>query len=270
MGEFPHGGSRSPDQPSRARTLGLRVLVGALLIPVVLAVNYVGGVVFAGCVALLALVVVREFYGMFLKGQSRPYARTGMLAVVVLCLAFDTGGMERGGLVLTLFVLGILVGHLVRSDRLDGMNAVGVTVLGTAYVGWLLGMMILLRNLDVETHGTWLEGSPDPGRSLVYLVLLLTWAYDSIAYLVGSLLGRHGLFGRLSPSKTLEGTLGGLAGSVAEAVVAGCTFATYLGSGHAVVLVLLIGVDAQTGDRIESMVKRSTGTKDTSRILPGL
>jgi len=243
------------------RVLGIRVLVGVLVIPIVLALTYAGGLVFALFVGLLAGLGSYELYGMASRSEWRPSSMLGIAASVVLCLSFHFGHGSLPGLVLAALVLILLVERTARSSREQYLGSLAVTLLGMVYCGWLLGFFIWLRNF---------EGSRfHAGPQLVYFVLVLAWSYDSVAYLVGSLVGRHRLFPGISPSKTTEGTVAGLCGCVAAALVSRATFASFLGYGDAVILGVFIGVAAQAGDLAESMIKRSVGAKDSSNMIPG-
>ncbi|MBV9281237.1 MAG: phosphatidate cytidylyltransferase, partial [Chloroflexi bacterium] len=128
------------------------------------------------------------------------------------------------------------------------------TLVPVLYVGLLLGHLSLLR---VYHHGArW-----------VMLALLLTWAYDTGAFFAGSLWGRRRFMAHASPSKTVEGVLGGLLLSTLAGLLA--LPALGLLAWQALLLGLLAGVAAQAGDLVESMVKRQTGVKDSGAIMPG-
>jgi phosphatidate cytidylyltransferase len=91
---------------------------------------------------------------------------------------------------------------------------------------------------------------------------------DVGAYFVGNMIGRHSLIPRISPNKTVEGTLGGLAFSLVTAVVS----KSYLPSfpyGHLIALGILLGILALIGDLAESLLKRDCGVKDSGTSLSG-
>jgi phosphatidate cytidylyltransferase len=265
----PHGGRRSLSKQGRTRTLGVRVLAGAVLIPIALLVNHAGGLLFAVFTSVLAGCGSYEFYRMFARRGLGPSTAVGVAASVCVCFSFFLGGAGAAALVLTVVLGVVLTERLIRGVRDTFVIGAGITILGALYTGWLLGCFILLRNSGYASGGEALGTMAGTGRQLVYLVLALTWSYDSIAYIAGSSLGRHKLFARVSPSKTVEGTVAGLVACVAAALVSRATFASFLGVGHAVFLGLVVGAAAQGGDLIESMIKRSTGTKDSSHVIPG-
>jgi phosphatidate cytidylyltransferase len=128
------------------------------------------------------------------------------------------------------------------------------------WISWFSGHLILVLQL---TEGyLW----------LVFLLLVITLT-DTFAYLVGTLFGRHVLLPGVSPSKTLEGSLGGLAGSVVGGGVALTLVLGRVGQelplGHLVGLCIALGLLGQAGDLIESLVKRAAGAKDSGVFMPG-
>jgi phosphatidate cytidylyltransferase len=271
-----HGRSRPA-----GRILAVRVAVGAVLIPVVLGITYLGGVPFALFIGLLAALGSYEFCQMAARAGWQPSRLVGIVGSACLAVAFNFRSGAFPGLVLGALLLVVLAERIVRSTKEQYLTSLSATFMGIIYTGWLLGFFVWLRNLPCGPGSLARAGAQacacsafpagrfECGTLLVYFVLVLTWSYDTFAYLVGSLVGRHKMFGRISPSKTTEGTLAGLCGCVAAALVARATFVPFITPAHAVVLGLLLGVAAQAGDLAESMIKRSTGAKDSSNLIPG-
>ena len=130
------------------------------------------------------------------------------------------------------------------------------TLFGAIYVGWLLGYAI------------WLQGRAD-GPPLVLFLVGVTWAGESAAYLVGSSVGRHRLAPILSPRKTVEGAIAQIVVSIAAALALGAWLLPACGLLGAAGAGTVLGVIGQVGDLAESAIKRSIGTKDTGRLIPG-
>lgn len=144
------------------------------------------------------------------------------------------------------------------------MATISGTVLAVAYVGLLGSFIIQLR---------WLEG---PYHGLIPLVYLFVTAKgaDTGAYTLGRIAGRHKLWPRLSPNKTVEGAVGGLLFAVAGAllITAGTRALPHVAGlswGGAVLFGLVVGTAAQLGDLMESMIKRDCARKDASGVVPG-
>lgn len=144
------------------------------------------------------------------------------------------------------------------------MATIAGTVLAVAYVGLLGSFLMQFR---------WL-GGPSEGLVAVLSLFVIAKGADVGAYTFGRLLGRHKLWPRLSPNKTVEGAIGGLAFGVGAALlvrlVAGEIFDRHpLGWGATAVFGLVVGAAAQLGDLMESMIKRDCSQKDASDALPG-
>ena len=127
---------------------------------------------------------------------------------------------------------------------------------GLAYVGLLGAHLVLLRELA-------------EGRDWVYLTVFATFAVDTAAYAVGRTVGRRKLAPRISPGKTVEGTLGGLAGGFAMVLLLNYFLGIRLEAALIVPLAALLPVAAVLGDLAESILKRGMQVKDASSLIPG-
>lgn len=106
------------------------------------------------------------------------------------------------------------------------------------------------------------------GAHLILLVFGLLWVNDIFAYLTGRLLGKHKLFERISPGKTIEGSLGGLVFTVIAMVVF-CRYASWISVPAAVGMAAIAVIFGTLGDLCESMLKRQAGVKDSGKLIPG-
>jgi len=144
----------------------------------------------------------------------------------------------------------------LQEDPLHNASVRVGWLLGTpVYVGGTLAAVALVR--DFEPTGAW-----------VLLTMVLAWGSDTSAYFVGRKFGKTKLAPRISPKKTLEGSAGGLAASVVGAVIMSF-FLPGLATLDAVALGILAGAGGQAGDLLMSVLKRSSGVKDSGGILPG-
>jgi phosphatidate cytidylyltransferase len=139
----------------------------------------------------------------------------------------------------------------------DSLPSSAIAVLGTTYVGMLSGSLIRLRHDFPE------------GSKLVYFLLLVVWLGDSGAYYVGKTFGKHKLSPRISPKKTIEGLMGGVAASVITALVIHFTFFPEFPLLHAIIAGVILSISGVIGDLAESMWKRSADVKDSGTLLPG-
>ena len=135
------------------------------------------------------------------------------------------------------------------------MARMALTSFGTLWVGVGFAYILLLRNLQ---HGL----------ALTIMVFACTILNDTFAFFVGRSIGSHKMAPRISPKKSVEGAIGGLAGSVLAAIGVRI-YSPWMPWRDALILGLVIGIVGQWGDLFESAVKRDFHVKDSGRILPG-
>jgi phosphatidate cytidylyltransferase len=222
-----------------------------------------GQTVFFVLLLIITLLGLHEFTGMVTKGDTRPALSVVLIAgglVFGILSAHAAGIMPPAGLAaaLPLFFL-ILLAELWRKSPNPFTNA-AYGVLAVGYIALPLGLLMYL--FDPSVH----SGPAHYGLLLGFLIIL--WINDSGAYIVGSLIGKHKLFERISPGKTWEGSIGG--GLAAMAAAYGLSYLfPQLDSLHWVILSAIIVITGTLGDLVESMLKRSLGLKDSGKILPG-
>jgi phosphatidate cytidylyltransferase len=207
-------------------------------------------------VFLLALLGLDEFYRMALparRGEGRVAAVAGACSLFSLFSASPVVPL----LTLTSLTLGFCLVALFRLKEIRQAAAdVALVLMGFLYVPLLLSHLILIRMLP---HGV----------SWLFLIMVIVMAGDSAAYYVGSSFGKTKLYPAVSPKKSVEGSLGGLAGSVIGALICRSLFFPELTVADCVATALLLGVLGQLGDLFESLIKRSCGVKDSGVIIPG-
>ena len=244
--------------------LRLRTLSALVLVPIVAAFVYLGGWPFLAFVVCLALLGAYEI-GRMLRGADLSANWLALLGFALWPLASAYGPAWHLDRWVPVFVLlGSLI-WAVLSPRTPqrGLSSWGLSVAGGLYLGWPLSYFVLLRQASTESALAGWEA----GVLWLALVFAGTWATDTGAYFVGRWLGRHRLCPRLSPAKTWEGALGGVACAIVVAVIMGPVVGF---SPQASVLVgLLLAGAAIVGDLAESWLKRAFGAKDTSGLIPG-
>jgi phosphatidate cytidylyltransferase len=166
------------------------------------------------------------------------------------------------------FVAVLMTSFVVQSLQFDKpgrtMAKISGTILAIAYIGLLGSFTIQMR---------WFEGHLQGILALVFLIATAKGA-DTGAYTLGRLAGRHKLWPQLSPHKTIEGALGGLAFGVAAALLVAAIarnalHVPTLDWSHAAVYGIVVAAVAQLGDLMESMIKRDCERKDASHLVPG-
>ena len=181
-------------------------------------------------------------------------------------LIISGGVLAAGSFVALLWFIAFYRGD----DSVGNKNipiGLGYLILGPIYVGFLLAHALMLR--EITGSGAEIEGTPDFGRSWLLFALLVTFAVDTGAYLVGRSVGRRPMAPSISPNKTWEGSLGGFASAVAAALVLGLVFDLGVPAWQQAMIGGVVGVVGQWGDLIESKLKRIADLKDASSIIPG-
>ncbi len=242
-----------------------RIIVAVIFIPCIVLIARKGGVYYLILVDAVIVGGIWEFYRMTEVSITNPYKIIGTAGAILLPVFFYYHLHDYIYLLITMILIGIMVTELCRRGRSFFVYNISVTMFGVFYVGWLGSHMLLIREIPLRTGN--LEYSA--GFDFVMLLLLLTWCYDTGAYTVGSIAGRHKMFPLISPGKTLEGIIGGIAFAIAGVMIARIYIFSFLGIPESIALALLISVTGQTGDLVESMIKRDMRKKDSSNTIPG-
>ena len=241
------------DEPIMHR---LRVLSAVILVlPFLLLVHYGSPLHFRLLMSVAILLCAWEFAWLCPAGGSGVAA----ILTVMGSLAWQWSAIAgvTPAVVPPVVAAGMLAWAVVgRGEfRVDAVRAAWV-VLGVAYVGALL------------TYGGLLRDLPD-GRQLITFVAFTTWAGDIGAYYVGSRWGRRALAPRVSPKKTVEGMLGGIAASVIVGGAGSVWLWPLLSPGSALWIAGVLALVGILGDLAESVVKRAAGVKDSGASIPG-
>lgn len=251
-----------------SRFLGADIMprIGVILVGVPLLIWFTlrGGVLFLLLTDLVIFCGLREFYLLMEARGYRPYKYIGILCALLLSWYVYSGGAALS-LLLTVILLVVMTSELFRRDMANSLVHISVTVFGVLYVGWLASHLVLLRELPNAVEGL----GYSYGTRCLGLVAAVTWANDTVAYLVGVAIGSRPLLPRISPKKSVEGAIGGLVGAAAAGWLSALTFAGFLAPLEGALLGAFGGILAQVGDMVESLLKRDAGIKDSARMLPG-
>jgi phosphatidate cytidylyltransferase len=241
---------RDTQTPQNTRSeLGARLLVAIPAIAVAIVVVAIGGIVFAGVLVLLGWACLYELYHLYPDAKAPVLA--GFLALAGLLVAAQFGTRDQ---VLLAAVAAIPLTFLVTlvSPR-GGAFGLSLTLLGVFWIGLALAHAVLLRRLP---HG----------GGIVIDVLVGTFVGDSAAYLGGRAFGRRPLAPAISPKKTVEGLVLGMAAAVLSVWFASL-YQSWFDKGDAILLGIAVAIAAPIGDLFESYIKRDAGTKDTGRLF---
>jgi phosphatidate cytidylyltransferase len=227
----------------------------APLVPLlILAIVWSRNEAFFAVVTAACLVAVYEWFGMALPDADtaeRAFCVGGGGAVAALAI----WGGAAGVLAWPLAAVAPSLFFLFRFKDLSLVaGRLSLTVLGWVYAGLLLPFIAHLKALS----GNW-----------VLLTLMIAWFGDTAAYFAGRFFGKTKLYPAVSPGKTWAGAIGGLVGSFGAAALANLWYFPQLGWAHGAAISVVGGAIGQSGDLVESMIKRSFGVKDSGNILPG-
>lgn len=231
-----------------------RILSALVGIPVILLSVWYGGLLWSIVVLIIAVMGIFEMYHLWGKLNVHIWLPGSLLGVLLFVgSAYFVKGDLFGGAIL--LILLVLVCYLVAVYPAFTFTDLAATLLTPIYAGWLLTHMVLLRQLP-------------GGFNYVLLVLVATWSTDTFAYFVGINLGKRKLAPVISPNKSVEGSAGGVAGSILAALVVGLADGRLMVM-DCVVLGVIIGIVGQLGDLLESAFKRMAGVKDSGKLIPG-
>jgi phosphatidate cytidylyltransferase len=212
-----------------------------------------------------------EYYSMIRNTGSRPQMIpgiiTGITAYVVSTLIASGSIAVNFFLILIPMMLIMMVLELYRKqDR--PFDSLAHTFFSILYTAIPFSMFPFAAFARTGLHSILPHGNIIFSPGIIIGFFLLIWANDTGAYLTGMTMGRHKLWERISPKKTWEGLIGG----IVIAVLVAWFLSGWLGVVdriHWVIISIIISVAGTYGDLVESMLKRSTGVKDSGTIMPG-
>jgi len=249
---------------SGERDVPAAFMTGVLLAGVALAALWAGPAVFAVVAGIAVLVAQGELFGVMVKAHNQPATLVGLVAGVLMM----AGAYFRGEAATpAMFALGVMATFLwfmtvPAEHRTNVTRNIGMTVLNMAWIPLLAGYLIATLKLN-------------DGKALVFAIILLTFLFDTAAFLIGSVSGggwfQRPLAPNVSPKKSWEGLLGG---TFATVVASGAFVTSFVGPFEnrridALLLGLVVAIAATLGDLAESVVKRDVGVKDMGTVLPG-
>ena len=252
-----------------------RVITALLIAPLSLTAIWAGEPWFTALVSVVAVLGAIEFYRLATVSRASPLSCFGTGIILCLIISRNPDLLSR---IAPYFNTGLLIPILLGTAimfpllRLKAQPRAGKasinwlwTVGGILYVGWLLSHLVALRGVV-------------DGRNWLFLVILANAASDTFAFFIGRSFGRHRLAPLISPNKTWEGALAGVAGAMIFSLLFttpqlfSASNSLYIEGflfWHALVLGILVSVFGQLGDLAESLLKRNAGVKDAGSLLPG-
>jgi phosphatidate cytidylyltransferase len=216
---------------------------------------------FVGLIAAVTLAALWEFYRIVFYDQSseahRWLAAMGYAAALAMIWAARHMALDLAVIVLSLNLLGAGVIWVLRYREDQALIApIALQVLGLIYIPLSLSFLILMH-LTLS------------GVFWVFFLVIVIFCGDTGAYYVGRRWGRHKLCPAVSPGKTVEGALGGIAANLTAGLTLKVMFASQWSWSRTALMIICLGLAGQLGDLFESALKRRAGIKDSSALLPG-
>lgn len=273
--------------------LSKRIIVATFGIPFAILLIYIGRIPFFLFILILSNLVLREFYNITRQRNYSPYATYGYTVnslILTLLYIFLTKANNLStpiiffSIVLLIysspFVL--LLGQ-IWSERQIITENFAITISGLIWINFAFASLILVRNLPlflnrilelVPFRNTFLTGLPnqiDSNWIFLFFISILgsIWICDSLAYFIGSALGKHKLAPSVSPKKSWEGAIAGLLGAFISISLFNYLFSLSFTTSYTFIFSIVVGVIGQIGDLAESKIKRDFNVKDSSNFLPG-
>ena len=219
---------------------------------------------------VLALTIggLYEFFYLIKKKGIPIYSYIGIFIGVLIPASIYTRFALTKNWELLFIVLALLLILLLQFGRRDNSNAIvgiSTTLFGVLYVSWFFSFLVKIRF-------QLLPNSDIAGIKLLAFIILVTKFGDIGALLVGSRFGKHPLIPRISPNKSIEGSLGSFAFSMFAAVLAKSFLPAELKFPlwHVILIGAFFGGIGQLGDLSESLIKRDCNVKDSGKLLPGM
>lgn len=237
-----------------------RTLTAAVFVTVLLGCTYWNQLSFSVLFFVITIFGVWEFYTLSEKGGNKPRKIIGTIAGAILFASNAWVCMGFFSLQILLINIPVLFLIFIIELYLKAENPfqnIACTLLGIIYVAFPFSLL----NYITTTTQTY-------NYELLFGFFFILWTCDSGAYLVGSAMGKHKLFPRISPGKTWEGSIGGAIISYGVAYLISGWYTSIDRMDWMVIATILIVVGT-LGDLVESLFKRSINVKDSGNILPG-
>lgn len=239
-----------------------RILVSVFAIPLILILCYVGNIYFFLFAAAIALVSFYEFSQMAKNKGANVNLSLGFFSVLFLLLNSYLHFFDSYSSVVLIVFLSALI-ELFR-NKYSAIINIGATLLGIFYTGIFGASLIGIREFYPHIGSLYLQGG-----YLIISVLAAIWICDSAAYFGGVSLGKHKLFPRVSPHKSWEGAAFGFLFAILTMIIAHFIVLDFLTLFESIILGVIVGIIGQTGDLVESLIKRDADVKDSSALIPG-
>ncbi len=235
-----------------------RLLSGIVLVVLALIFIIHGGALLLVVLGIISLIGLFELYRVF--GIEKNAGIAGYAAAVVYYLNLQFDFLPDIMLLIMLFLIACMCFFVFGYPRFTAAQILSV-FFGFFYVAVMLSCIYLTRSLDNGTY-------------LVWLIFLSAWGCDTSAYCFGMLFGKHKMTPLLSPKKSVEGAVGGVAGAAVLTIIYGFIFRKGMDASVSYIMFMALiaamgALIAMVGDLAASAIKRNYDIKDFGKLIPG-
>ena len=232
--------------------LSKRIIAAFAGIPIIIGASYLGGIVFLIFSITAASIALWELYSMLEMREFRIIKIPAITCSILYVILFWYFGSNNNFLYFIIIIFMCM--EIFRKEEKSPINP-AITIFGIIYV--TIPFILLYELLIFPSQ-----------INYVILLFILIWSCDTAAYFGGKYLGRHQL-SKISPKKTIEGSVTGFLFTVIISLIVHFIFPEKISTTDSVIIGIITGVFAQAGDLFESLIKRYCGVKDSSNIIPG-
>jgi len=247
----------------KVNNLATRSLTAVFFVIAMVGSALLGQMVFSLLLFIVTVLSLNEFISIVSNDTNQPSLWSTLIVggVAYIILAGNAMGLipAEGLVAIIPFIFVIFILELWR-NRANPFINIALSIAAVAYIALPFGFVMYFFDSSI------LSGPYHYGIVLGFFVIL--WLNDTGAYFVGSLIGKHKLFERVSPGKTWEGSFGGAVFALVTAWGLSFIF-KQLDELQWMIMALIIVISGTLGDLVESMLKRSLGMKDSGSVLPG-
>jgi len=238
-----------------------RWITGLIALPFLIFIIFQGGVLFALLISTAGIISLWEYfrivYNTDRKTQINPITLWGYAVCLVIIWSTHAAGLKLNMWIVAInLVFSAFISLFQFKSNSGVLEIIRKQVQGIIYIPLLLSFLIVIRHESA-------------GMIWIACILAVVFAGDISAFYVGSYLGRHKLCPAVSPGKTIEGSIGGLAGNLVIGSLVKYFFLPELSWITSILFFLALGAAGQAGDLFESELKRFSSIKDSSGVLPG-
>lgn len=246
------------------KNLVKRIVSAAILAPLALAVVYFGKIYFFAFSVIVVLLAVYELENLLRAKGLRLYSPLNYIFSIAIIWSFYSLNFN---LLVVLFLMFIILQNLYElfNHEKDSIIVNSGHTFIIAYIAFFFGAFVAIREFSPSIFMM----SYEDGAFFTFAVLITIWSCDTFAYFGGTLFGKHRLYEKVSPKKSIEGSIIGFTFAFIINYFFCKAFLPMLPDMVIAAIGIITSVFAQLGDLIESLYKRDAGVKDSGKTIPG-